>query len=163
MMERGRFFAKKKINQKERKISVRKGKDIKGSEKVMYKELVIIIIVIALIIIGNVVTQNNTIEAVNQISGELTLLRGEMEKESADQEKSKKQMKKVEEVWEEKYRMMAFYIEHNELEKVQTELTKLKADIQMEEYAQGVENLENCIFILEHIKDKSALKVVNIF
>lgn len=133
--------------------------EVKG----MYKELVISIIVIALVVIGNIITQNNTIEAVNQISGELTLLRQEMEKENADQEKSRKQMKKVEEVWEEKYEKMAFYIEHNELEKVQTELTKLKADIHMEEYAQGVENLESCIFILEHIKDKSALKIVNIF
>lgn len=129
----------------------------------MYKELVIIIIVIVLIVIGNVITQNNTVEAVNKISGELVLLREEIQKEDADQEKSKKQMKKVEEVWEEKYEKMAFYIEHNELEKVQTELSKLKADVNMEEYAQGVENLENCIFILEHIRDKSALKVVNIF
>lgn len=129
----------------------------------MYKELVISIVVVALVVIGNIITQNNTIEAVSQISGELTLLREEMEKENVDQEKSQKQMKSVEEIWKKRYKIMAFYTEHNELEKVQTELTKLKADIHMEEYAQGVENLENCIFILEHIKDKSALKIVNIF
>lgn len=129
----------------------------------MYKELVISIVVVALVVIGNIITQNNTIEAVRQISGELTLLREEMEKENVDQEKSQKQMKNVEEIWKKRYKIMAFYTEHNELEKVQTELTKLKADIHMEEYAQGVENLENCIFILEHIKDKSALKIVNIF
>lgn len=129
----------------------------------MYKELIISFIVIALVVIGNIITQNNTIEAVSQISGELTLLREEMEKENVDQEKSQKQMKNVEEIWKKRYKLMAFYTEHNELEKVQTELTKLKADIHMEEYAQGVENLESCIFILEHIKDKSALKVVNIF
>ena len=129
----------------------------------MYKELIISFIVIALVVIGNVITQNNTIEAISQISDELMLLREEMEKDHVDQEKSKEQMKKVEEVWEKKYKIMAFYTEHNELEKVQTELTKLKADIHMKEYAQGVENLESCIFILEHIKDKSALKIVNIF
>ena len=129
----------------------------------MYKELVISIVVIALVVIGNIITQNNTIEAIGQISGELSLLREEMEKESPDQKKSEQQMKKVEEVWENKYKLMAFYTEHNELEKVQTELTRLKADIHMQEYAQGVENLESCIYILEHIKDKSALKIVNIF
>lgn len=129
----------------------------------MYKELIISIVVIACIVVGNIITQNNTIEAVAQVSGQLTLLRQEMEKEDVSQEKAKKQMGKIEEIWAEKYRLMAFYTEHNELEKVQTELTKLKADIHMEEYAQGVENLESCIFILEHIKDKSALKIVNIF
>lgn len=129
----------------------------------MYKELIISIVVIACIVVGNIITQNNTIEAVAQVSGQLTLLRQEMEREDVSQEKAKKQMEKIEEIWAEKYRLMAFYTEHNELEKVQTELTKLKADIYMKEYAQGVENLESCIFILEHIKDKSALKVVNIF
>jgi len=129
----------------------------------MYKELVITIIVVGCIIIGNVITQNHTKEAVNQISGQLEQVREEIEKEDTDQKKAREQMKKVEEIWEEKYYQMAFYTEHNELEKVQTEMAKLKADIQMEEYAQGVENLANCIFILEHIRDKSALKVVNIF
>ena len=152
-MEKGKYFVKKKNNLKEGRI------EMKG----MYKELIISFVVIAIVVIGNVITQNNTIEAVKQISSELTLLREEIEKDNTEQEKSKRQMKKVEEVWEEKYSLMAFYIEHNELEKVQTELTKLKADIDMEEYAQGVENLESCIFILEHIKDKSALKIVNIF
>ena len=129
----------------------------------MYKELIITIVVIASITIGNVITQNNTIEAVKEVSGQLMTLRQEIEKEDADQEKAERQMKEVEKIWKKNYEQMAFYTEHNELEKVQTELTKLKADIEMEEYAQGVENLENCIFILEHIKDKSALKVVNIF
>lgn len=129
----------------------------------MYKELIISIVVVALVVIGNVITQNNTNEAVDQISGELITLRQEIEKEKADQKKAKKQMEKVDEIWQKHYYQMAFYTEHNELEKVQTELSKVKADIHMEEYAQGVENLESCIFILEHIKDKSALKVVNIF
>lgn len=129
----------------------------------MYKELIISMVVVALVVIGNVITQNNTIEAVERISSELIQVREEIEKKAVSQEKAKGKMKEVEEVWEQKYNLMAFYIEHNELEKVQTELSKLKADIDMEEYAQGVENLESCIFILEHIRDKNALKVVNIF
>ena len=35
----------------------------------MYKELVISIVVIALVVIGNIITQNNTIESIGQISG----------------------------------------------------------------------------------------------
>ncbi len=72
-------------------------------------------------------------------------------------------MEKIEKIWEERYEKMAYYIEHDELEKVETELTKLKPDIDMEEYSMGVENLDSCSFILEHIKDKSALKIVNVF
>ena len=129
----------------------------------MYKELIISIVVVGLIILGNIITQNNTIKAVNEISGELENLREIISKDEVDAEKSKYKMQDIEKVWEERYEKMAYYIEHNELEKVETELTKLKADIDMEEYPMGVENLDSCSFILEHIKDKTALKIVNIF
>ena len=129
----------------------------------MYKELIISIVVVGLIILGNIITQNNTIKSVNEISGELENLKEIISKDEVDAEKSKNKMQDIEKVWEERYEKMAYYIEHNELEKVETELTKLKADIDMKEYKMGVENLDNCIFILEHIKDKTALKIVNIF
>ena len=129
----------------------------------MYKELIISIVVVGLIILGNITTQNNTIKSVNEISGRLENLREMISKDEVDAEKSKDKIQDVEKVWEKRYEKMAYYIEHNELEKVETELTKLKADIDMKEYKMGVENLDNCIFILEHIKDKTALKIVNIF
>ena len=135
----------------------------KLGEKYVYKELIISIVVVGLIILGNIITQNNTIKSVNEISGGLENLREIISKDEVDAEKSKDKMQEVEKVWEERYEKMAYYIEHNELEKVETELTKLKADIDMKEYTMGVENLDNCIFILKHIKDKTALKVVNIF
>lgn len=62
-----------------------------------------------------------------------------------------------------KVRDFSLLYRHDELEKVSTELAKLKADVKTENYDFAVENLDNCIFILEHIKDKSALKIVNIF
>lgn len=129
----------------------------------MYKELIISILVVGVIILGNVVTQNNTIQSVNVISEELETLRETISKKDVNEEQSKNKMSEIEAAWKEKYEKMAYYIEHNELEKVETELTKLKADIDMKEYSMGVENLDNCIFILEHIKDKTALKIVNVF
>jgi len=129
----------------------------------MYKEIIIIILVLAIIIIGNVVLQNNTIKSVTEISSNLLTLRDELIKQDVSQQEAKKQMENIQKNWEKQYNIMAYYIEHNELEKVETELTMLKADIDTKEYAQGVENLDNCIFILKHIKDKSAMKIVNIF
>lgn len=129
----------------------------------MYKELIISIIVVAIITAGSIVTQNNTTKSIEEISSTLTLVRDEISKEDVNQEKSKEVMEKVEREWEEKYEKMAYYTEHNELEKVNTDLVKLKANIEMKDYQTAVENLENCVFILNHIKDKSSLKIVNIF
>ena len=80
-----------------------------------------------------------------------------------EQEESTKKMEEIESLWEEKDETMSYYIEHNEIEKVKTELTKLKANIETKDYQTAVESLDNCAFILKHIKDKSALKIVNIF
>ena len=129
----------------------------------MYKEFIICVIVIMLVIGGNIITQNNTKQSIEELNSYLAPIRQELLKENVDQKQAKYQMKETWKIWKKQYQKMAYYIEHDELEKVETELTKLNANIQTKEYATGVENLENCTFILEHIKDKSALKIVNLF
>ena len=162
----------------------------------MYKQVIIIFVVIVAIIVANIITQNNTNNAVEAMSKNLSELRekiyklneseesskineeqnsksdensniDESKKESLDvnkeQEESTKKMEDIENLWEEKDETMSYYIEHNEIEKVKTELTKLKANIETKDYQTAVESLDNCAFILKHIKEKSALKIVNIF
>ena len=129
----------------------------------MYKEVIICITILVLVIIGHIVTQNSTSKAVEVVSNNLNELREELMMDRVRQEKAKTKMSEIKKIWDEKSDYMAYYVEHDELEKVETELTKLKADIETEEYNMGVENLDNCVFILEHIKDKNALKIVNIF
>ena len=129
----------------------------------MYKEIVITIIIIILIVTGNIITQNNTNTSVETIIKELNDFKQNIIKEKIDKEEAKRNIEKIKNMWNEKYEKMAYYIEHDELEKVETELVKLKADIEVENYSFAIENLDNCVFILEHIKDKTDLKIVNIF
>ena len=129
----------------------------------MYKELVIIIIVIVLVIAGNIITQSNTNKTVEVMSEELNSFRNEILEESINKQKVEGHISNINDAWDEKSEILAYYIEHDELEKVTTELTKLKANVETEEYDFAIENLDNCVFILEHIRDKSALKIVNIF
>ncbi len=129
----------------------------------MYKELIIIIIIIALVIVGNIITQNNTNKSVEAINDELKIFREEILKQTISKTEIEEHIKKINNTWEEKFEKLAYYIEHDELEKASSELTKLKADVETENYDFAIENLDNCVFILEHIKDKSALKIVNIF
>ncbi len=129
----------------------------------MYKELIIIIIIIALVIVGNIITQNNTNKSVEAINDELKIFREEILKQTISKAEIEEHIEKINNTWEEKFEKLAYYIEHDELEKASSELTKLKADVETENYDFAIENLDNCVFILEHIKDKSALKIVNIF
>lgn len=129
----------------------------------MYKELIIIIIIIVVVIIGNVITQSNTNKSVEVMSKELETFKSEILSENISKKEIQEHISQINNTWEERFEKLAYYIEHDELEKVTTELTKLKADVETGNNDFAIENLESCIFILEHIKDKSALKIVNIF
>ena len=82
---------------------------------------------------------------------------------SQNKEEKYKKIENIEEKWDKKSETLAYYIEHDELEKVNTEIAKIKADIETNNEKIAIENLERCIFVLEHIKDKNLIKIVNIF
>lgn len=127
----------------------------------MYKEFIIIIVVISLIIGLDIITNNYTKQSLEIMTNELNILREYILKENKEEAES--QMKKVMEKWEERYKTLAFYIEHDELEKVETELTGLSADINVEEYKHCIAELDITIFILEHIQEKEEFHFRSIF
>jgi len=74
-----------------------------------------------------------------------------------------KKYEELEKVWLEKYEVLAYYIEHEELEKVSSELFQLKGSIKTSQVDEGIPTIENCRFILSHIKDKDKVEIKNIF
>lgn len=127
----------------------------------MFKEIVIIVVVIALVVGLDIISNNYLKESVTELSKELNILREEVLEEN--QEKVKNQMQIVKEKWAEKYKVLAYYIEHDELEKVETELVRLAADIDMGEYKHCINELNTAIFILEHIQQKEEFDIISIF
>lgn len=127
----------------------------------MYKEFIIIIVVIALVVGLDIITNNYTKDSLKIMSEELSILREYILEE--DKEKSEKQMELVKEKWEERYNVLAFYIEHDELEKVKTELTGLDANLEVEEYKLCISELDTTLFILEHIQEKEEFHLRSIF
>lgn len=127
----------------------------------MYKEFIIIIVVIALIVGLDIITNNYTKQSLEIMTNELNVLREYILSE--DKQKAEKQMLIVKEKWEDRYKTLAFYIEHDELEKVETELTGLSADINVEEYKHCIAELDTTIFILEHIQEKEEFHLRSIF
>ena len=119
----------------------------------MYKELIISTVVILLVICVNSITQSYTKESVELMDEKLMELEDRI-KEEQMQEELQYKMNEVMDNWKEKYNKLAYFIEHNELEKVETELTSLRANIDEEQYEEAVTSLEKSIFILNHIKEK---------
>lgn len=127
----------------------------------MNKEVVISLIVIIIVLVLNICTEKYTEESVSLITNNLETLKQTMEEEKSKE--ISEQIDGILEEWDRRYKLLAYYIEHDELEKVKTELVSLKANIEGKEYKQGMPDLNRCIFILDHIKDKSTLQIKNIF
>lgn len=129
----------------------------------MHKEWIICFTIVIFVVIINIVTQNYTNKSVEYINNKLETLKNELIKEEIEKKNVEEQIKDIMKEWKRKYEVLAYFIEHDELEKVETELTSLKANIQVEEYEQGVSDLDKSIFILNHIKEKFRFEIKNIF
>ena len=131
----------------------------------MQKEIVVCIFIIALIIVGNVVTQNYTVESVESLADQLSDLKSDIfkEEENIERDSIKDKIKQIEDNWESRHDKLAYYIEHDELEKVETNLTSLMSFIEAKENSEAVSELDKSIFVLKHIEDKYAFNLQNIF
>lgn len=127
----------------------------------MYKEITITILIVLLILGLDIITNNYTLTSTNSLSSELEELRQEIKAENVPNIDNK--MNQILANWKEYYNVMAYYLEHDELEKVETELTKLKADIENKRYDECMNEIDTSIFILKHIEDKEKFTIQSIF
>ena len=127
----------------------------------MYKKIIICIAIVFLVIVLDIWTQNYTKESVAEVIENLNALKENVMLEKLDL--AKEQIDKTINKWDERYEHLSYYIEHNELEKVKTELVGLKANVEVKQYGEAVGDIDRSIFILEHIKQKMELQIKNIF
>lgn len=129
----------------------------------MLKESIICVVIVITIIFGNNVTQNYTKETVSELTSELTLLREDMTNQEVDNEKARNEIAEIYGKWQERHDKLAYFIEHDELEKIETELIAIKSYVETEEYQESVSELDKSVFILQHIEDKYAFNLQNVF
>lgn len=131
----------------------------------MQKEIIVCIFIIVLITVGNVVTQNYTVESVESLADQLSDLKSDIfkEEENIERDSIKDKIRQIEDNWESRHDKLAYYIEHDELEKVETNLTSLRSFIEANENSEAVSELDKSVFVLKHIEDKYAFNLQNIF
>ena len=126
------------------------------------KEIVISGIIILLILLGNGITQKYTNYSTESTSEELSILKENMIR-GEDKEKLKNTVNTIHEEWDEKYEILAYYIEHNELEKIESGLTLIRSYIETEESSEGIGKIDETIYLLRHIEEKNKFNLKNIF
>ena len=129
----------------------------------MVKEFFICTIILIVIFIGNGITQEYSRNSIENINEKLANLKEEMNKEEINEEEVKKKEEGIDKQWEEMFSRLAYYIEHEELEKVSKNLENTKTYIKLKEYDNAIKEVNEGIYILNHIEDKYSFNLQNIF
>ena len=95
----------------------------------MFKETIISIVIILSIITLDFITQDYTKESVKETISSLTEVKDDIEKNTG---KVNESVKKTFELWEKRYSKLAYFIEHDELEKVSNAIIEMKSHIETE-------------------------------
>ena len=129
----------------------------------MYKEIIISIIILVIVFSTDYITQKYTDSKINEIKQKLLDVEEILKKGNANNEKAKEDMKNIYDKWTQYHPYLACYIEHNELEKVETEFVTAKSYIESKQYSDALSQIDRTIFILEHIHYKYSFNLENIF
>ena len=131
----------------------------------MKKEAIITSVIIIMIIIAEYITKNYTKQVFSKVENELNLLKEEIldDKNANNKEYLIKRTESIKEDWEKDNELLSYYLEHDELEKVNTQIVLIKGYLESDSLQDSIPDLEECIFILKHIQEKEAFNLKNIF
>lgn len=129
----------------------------------MYRELVISALIIVSIFIFDRITQNYTDIVINDAIQDLNMIKQNIKEEIIGNKEIVKKCNEKYQKWLGYHKCLAFYIEHNELEKVETNYVAGKSLIETKKYEEAMSELEKTIFVMRHINDKYAINLENIF
>ena len=126
----------------------------------MIKEILICLMIIASIIAIDTFTQNFTEKSVYEVSELFDLLKENISNSNVTEIKS--DIQNIKKKWEEMSKWLAYYIEHDELEKVETAIVLMKSYCESEDYSSAIARLDEGKFVLEHIEEKNSFNLKNI-
>ena len=127
----------------------------------MFKEALICIAIVISIFVVDMFTQNFTKNTVNEVTDIFSDLKSNILNE--DETQINNEIKRLDEKWKNVHDKLAYYIEHDELEKVDTAIITMKAYIETNNFSSAVAELEEGKFVLEHIQEKYAFNLKNVF
>ena len=129
----------------------------------MRREAIITILIILAIIIGEWLTQSYSKKTLSGVQDSLRELKeGILSSENEVSELIDK-TNQIYDKWEEDNQLLSYYLEHDELEKVNTQFVLVKGYLETDDPQNAIPDIEEGIYILEHIKEKEKLSIKNIF
>lgn len=134
----------------------------RDDRKRMWRDIIFCVIIIIVIVVLDFFIQDYIKNSAEEMSVELEDLKHEVSNKE-DDKINELDTQLIRETWEKRYKILASVIEHDELEKVEKNLTGIYSAIESNELSEVISELDESIFILRHIKDKYSFKIENVF
>ena len=132
----------------------------------MKKEIIISIIVIAVVIIADITTSKITDSKITDMNNKLAMMKETINGRGEDLESNEEilnQARNIKNTWEEYNNILSYYVEHEELEKVGTEINCLYNYAKCNDQKESLDSITRLEFILEHISQKHDFTLNNFF
>lgn len=129
----------------------------------MRREAVITILILLAILIGEWLTQSYSKKTLSGVQGSLKELKEQILSSEMEVTELIDKTNQIYEKWEEDNQLLSYYLEHNELEKVNTQIVLVKGFLESDTPGDAIPEIEEGIYILEHIKEKEKLSIKNVF
>lgn len=123
------------------------------------KQIAIFIVIILFIVFLDIIFEQHFSEQKHKFEE----LVSEIQELILNNEDANEDAEKLYNDWQKFEGKAAYYVEHNELEKVSSKVGLIKKTIEIDETELTVEYLEEINFLLDHIYDKDKLRLKNIF
>ncbi len=129
----------------------------------MWREFIFCIIIIISIITFDYFMKNYIKDSTEEITGELSNIKEQILNVGEEDKINEIKVEELRNTWQKRYKKLGSVVEHDELEKVETNLTALYSALESEEQSEAISKLDESVYILRHIKDKYSLKIENVF
>lgn len=129
------------------------------------KELLIIFIILLIIIGGAIYTDKYLENSSQELISMLEKLKEKVDwaDDANNVEEIKNEGENIYKKWEETEEQWAYIVLHSELDLIETSFVRMKAQIEEGEFSRSIEEIDACIFLVNHISEKEKFCLKNIF
>lgn len=129
----------------------------------MQKEIIIVSIILAIMIIFLTLLQGYTNRAIETMNNKLERLYGIAKDNSDDREKVNEMSDEIDSEWKDINGKMSFFLEHTELEKISTSIVAMEEYFELGNNEDALVEIAKCKYILKHLQEKSTFSFSNLF
>lgn len=123
------------------------------------KPLLISLIIVIIVFILDFITVNNTKNTVEFFNEKLDEIDNILSQEEVPIDKADELVKE----WEKRSKLMSYYLEHDEIEKIGNDITLIQKQVSIEDIDDARQSISETKFLFYHLQEKQILNIENFF